>query len=113
MKGDSLYSIRSLAIVSSPRATFLAGNTLVALTYLFTIALKYKDAVQFFPSLKALFLFYGHILLLALFIANSFFVNLESHRSVKKFYMRFWWFFFAEYVLYLVAYVSEDAIRNL
>jgi homogentisate phytyltransferase/homogentisate geranylgeranyltransferase len=112
-KGDSVFNIRSLVIISSPRITFFAGNILLVLTYLFTISLKFSDADNYFASLKSLALFYGHILLLALFIINSLFVNLESHRSVKKFYMRFWWFFFAEYVLYLTAYIADGVMRNL
>ena len=107
IEGDAIYKIKTLAIVYSPRFVFIAGNILIILTYLITIFLKYSDAINTSaPSFQAMVLFYGHILLLVLFILNSFTVNLKNDTSVKKFYKRFWWFFFAEYLLYLIAYLG-------
>jgi homogentisate phytyltransferase/homogentisate geranylgeranyltransferase len=42
---------------------------------------------------------------LSLFIANAFSIKLNKHQSIKKFYKRFWWFFFAEYLLYMIVYL--------
>jgi homogentisate phytyltransferase/homogentisate geranylgeranyltransferase len=106
VKGDSAYQIKTLAILYSPKPVFIAGTVLITLSYLLTIFLKYPLVVN---SGSALFqdqvLFYGNIILLLLFTANSLTVNLAEHSSVKKFYKRFWWFFFAEYLVYLIAYL--------
>ncbi|HET6992762.1 MAG TPA: homogentisate phytyltransferase [Bacteroidia bacterium] len=108
VEGDAKYNIRTLAILYSPKAALLAGNLLLAAAYLFTICMK---SVDFFalktPSFETITLLYGHIALFSLFIINAFSVTLEKHQSVKKFYRRFWWFFFAEYALYMVAYIIK------
>ncbi len=106
MEGDSEYKIKTLAIVYSPKSVFITGTILLALTYFITILLKYQDVINSTnPSFQTLVLYYGNIFLLVLFVLNSFTINLASHLSIKKFYKRFWWFFFAEYMLYLVAYL--------
>ena len=108
MEGDSTYSIKTLAIVYSPRSTFIIGSLLIVLIYLLTIFLKYLDFINsVIPSFQIIVLLYGHIFLLTLFIINSFTIDLRNQTSVKKFYKRFWWFFFAEYLLYLTAYAVE------
>lgn len=106
IKGDSKYRIKTLAIVYSPKSTFIIGNIFIILMYLLTIFLKYLDFINSeIPSFQTAVLLYGHILLLGLFILNSFTVNLAQYQSIKKFYKRFWVFFFAEYVLYLIVYI--------
>lgn len=106
MKGDSIYRIKTLAIIYSPKSVFIIGTFLIILTYLLTIFLKYLDVINSpTPSFQAIVLCYGNIFLLTLFVINSFTINLAKHQSVKKFYRRFWWFFFAEYMLYLIAYM--------
>jgi len=105
VKGDAEYNIKTLAVLYSPKVAMIAGNILVSLAYLFTIRMKYLDFLsQKIPSFETKVLLYGHIILFVLFLANAFSIRLNDHQSVKKFYARFWWFFFLEYVLYLVAY---------
>jgi homogentisate phytyltransferase/homogentisate geranylgeranyltransferase len=103
MEGDSKYSIKTLTLVYSAKKTFITGNVLVGLTYLVTIYVKYVSFINQY-SLQSSILLYGHLLLLILFLLNSFIIDLQDQLSVKKFYKRFWWFFFAEYLLYLAAY---------
>jgi 4-hydroxybenzoate polyprenyltransferase len=105
MKGDSLYRIKSLVLVYSPRSTFILGNSLVACLYLLTILLKYLDCRSGVLPVSCYILFYGHILLLLLFVVNALSIKLADQTAVRKFYKRFWYFFFAEYLLYLLAYV--------
>jgi homogentisate phytyltransferase/homogentisate geranylgeranyltransferase len=106
MKGDARHGIKTLAIVHSPRATLIAGNILLGAAYLFTIYLKYNEYhFSGIASGETKTLFYGHIILLVLFILNSFSIRFESSTSVQRFYKRFWWFFFAEYIIYLLAYI--------
>lgn len=105
VEGDAKYNIKTFAILYSPKVALISGHVLVGLAYMFTIFLKfvaYSNAAV--PSFETKVLLYGHILLVVLFIANSFSIRLAEHRSVQKFYKRFWLFFFAEYLVYLIAY---------
>ncbi len=105
IEGDLTFNIRTLAIVYSTKSVLIAGNVLVSLAYLFTIYMKfieYKNALNIGVELYTLF--YGHIVLLFLFILNAISIDLNKRDSIQKFYKRFWWFFFAEYLLYLIAY---------
>lgn len=105
IEGDRKFNIRTLAIVYSTKSALIIGNVLVSLAYLFTIYMKY---IEFHNSIivsnELYVLLYGHLILLALFIINALSINLNQHSSIQKFYKRFWWFFFAEYLLYLIAY---------
>lgn len=103
--GDAKYNIQSFPILYSPKTTLILGHLLVGSAYLFTIYVKYIDFLHSeIPSSQTKVLLYGHIFLIILFILNAFFLKINQHLSLKNFYKRFWWFFFAEYVLYLVAY---------
>ncbi len=106
IEGDLTFNIRTLAIVYSTKSVLIAGNVLVSLAYVFTLYLKYiefKNAVTI--SLEWHTLFYGHLVLLVLFIVNAISIDINERDSIQKFYKRFWWFFFAEYLLYLIAYI--------
>jgi homogentisate phytyltransferase/homogentisate geranylgeranyltransferase len=108
VEGDSKYNIKTLAILYSPKFALIAGHLLVGCAYLFTIYLKYVELVASkIPSFETEMLFYGHVVLFVLFIVNAFSIQLSKHESVKKFYKRFWWFFFAEYLLYFLAYIVK------
>jgi homogentisate phytyltransferase/homogentisate geranylgeranyltransferase len=105
VEGDSKYNIRTLAILYSSKVALIAGHILVGSAYLFTIYLKSIDIKSSEnPALETQILFYGHLVLFALFILNAFSIQLQKHESVKQFYKRFWLFFFAEYLLYFAAY---------
>lgn len=105
IEGDKKFNIRTLAIVYSTKSALIAGNLLVSFAYLFTIYMKvmeYRNSLEISRELNVLL--YGHVLLLILFIVNAISIDLNKHPSIQKFYKRFWWFFFAEYLLYLIAY---------
>ena len=109
MKGDAEFKIKTFALAYSPKVTLIVGNLLVGLAYLFTIYMKYMDfSISETPSFRTEVLLYGHFILFALFIINAFSINLVDLQSIKNFYKRFWGFFFAEYMLYLVAYVATS-----
>ncbi|MBK6355193.1 MAG: homogentisate phytyltransferase [Saprospiraceae bacterium] len=108
VEGDAQYNIKSFAILYSPRFVLITGNLLVAMAYIFTIAVKYAELfLSNVQNFETKVLFYGHILLLILFVYNAVTIKLSQHSSIKKFYKRFWWFFFAEYALYLLAYATN------
>lgn len=106
IEGDSKYNIKTFAIQYSPKTALIAGHLVVGLAYLFTISLKAGD---FFtaqsPSVETVILLSGHCILFVLFILNAFTIRLGDQRSTQNFYKRFWWFFFAEYAVYLLAYL--------
>ncbi|HCS19285.1 MAG TPA: homogentisate phytyltransferase [Bacteroidetes bacterium] len=108
MEGDAKYQIKTLAIQYSPRAALITGNLVVAAAYLFTLYMKWDD---FFnaetPTYETRVLFIGHLVLFGCFILNALSIRPGELQSIKKFYKRFWWFFFAEYAVYLLAYAVE------
>jgi homogentisate phytyltransferase / homogentisate geranylgeranyltransferase len=106
VRGDKEHNIKSFAILYSSKTAFLAGNILVSSAYLFSICMKLFDLTeQDAPSFQTKTLLWGHVLLLLLFLSNAFSMRLYSKKSIVRFYKRFWWFFFAEYLLYLIAYL--------
>lgn len=107
--GDAKYHIKTFAIVCSPRFVLISGSLVVGMAYVLTICLKALDYFRSaIPSFETSVLLFGHILLFGLFLLNVFFIRLDSYLSIKKFYTRFWWFFFAEYALYLLAYAGIE-----
>ncbi len=95
IEGDKKYNIKTLAIQFSAKHVLILGNILVGLAYIFTIYTSSANRV----------LYYGHFILMGLFILNAFTIKLSLQDSVRKYYKRFWWFFFAEYLLYFIAYL--------
>lgn len=106
IEGDAKYHIQTLAIRYSPKTALLWGHILVGLAYVFTIYMQYVQyKLSAMPSFTTKTLLLGHLVLLVLFLINASFIHLKQHQSIKKFYKRFWWFFFAEYLVYLLAYI--------
>jgi homogentisate phytyltransferase/homogentisate geranylgeranyltransferase len=105
MKGDREYNIKTLAIAYSAKTAFKIGNLVVILAYLLAICFECYFTNLSNLSAKNFILILGHIVLLFLFVLNSFLIDLNETKSSAKFYKRFWFFFFAEYLLYLIAYL--------
>lgn len=91
IEGDAQFKINTLAIQYSPKHALIIGNIIVSLAYLYSIIFSNNNS----------FLLFGHVVLWCLFILNSFSIQLNINDSIRKYYKRFWWFFFAEYLLYL------------
>jgi homogentisate phytyltransferase / homogentisate geranylgeranyltransferase len=109
IQGDAKYKIKTFAILYTPKFALITGNLLVGFAYLFTIYLKGTEyLLSETPFFETQVLLFGHIILFGLFMINAFSIRLSEHQSIKKFYTRFWWFFFAEYVLYLLAYAGKE-----
>lgn len=105
--GDARYKIKTLAILYSQKFALIAGNIIVLSAYLYSIYIFFWFNLinSVYPLPGTEILFYGHVVLGSLFLLNSLTIKINDQNSVKKFYKRFWLFFFAEYLLYLVAYV--------
>ena len=105
IEGDLKYKIQTFAILYSPKFVLRTGNILVGIAYLITIYVKWVDySHSVTPSNETSILLFGHIIILGFFMLNAISVSLREHESIKKFYRRFWYFFFAEYALYFCAY---------
>lgn len=94
-EGDEKFNVKTLAVLYSKRNALLGGTILVSAAYLFVIGWSFLYAVQ-----NKAFLLATHGFLFTLFLLNFFFVKLADKDSIKRFYLRFWVFFFAEYILF-------------
>ena len=105
-EGDAKYKIKTLAILYSQKTALIAGTSLVGVAFGMLI---YYYTVSYFiseqPSFSTNLLLFGNCILLSLFIVNTAMIRLKKHNSIKQFYKRFWLFFFAEYALYLIAFI--------
>lgn len=105
IEGDAKYNIKTFPITYSPKTALIAGSILVIAAYLLTIYVKMVFFINSdIPTFETKALLFGHIVLFALFIANAFSVRIGKRNSVASFYKRIWLFFFAEYLVYVVAY---------
>jgi homogentisate phytyltransferase/homogentisate geranylgeranyltransferase len=108
VKGDSAFKIKTLAIVWTPKLVLRLGVFSVGFAYVSSILmfmiLCYFD-YYFNTNHKEWVLLWGHLVLFVLFIINAFQIKLKDVDSIRRFYKRFWLFFFAEYLLFLFAYV--------
>lgn len=105
IEGDKEYNIKTLAITYSVNNTFKIGNMVVVIAYL--LAIFFECYLANFSELTAkdLILIVGHVFIAILFVINSYSINLNEKKSTVNFYKRFWFFFFAEYLLYFFAFL--------
>ena len=96
-EGDDQFHIKTLAVLYSKRNALLGGTLLVCAAYIYVLAWAYFGAEK-----DKLFLLITHGILFGLFLVNYFSVRLADKDSIKNFYLRFWVFFFAEYILFAV-----------
>lgn len=96
-EGDKKYQIKTLAVLYSRRLAFWCGGVITGLAYLYVLYWSFNNTAANLRFLKI-----THLVLLLLFLINLFTVKLQQPLSVKKFYLRFWVFFFAEYIVFSV-----------
>lgn len=95
--GDNQYHIKTLAVLYSKATALYGGFALVVAAYIFMLVWSFTTT-----QYNTRFLGIAHIALLVLFFLNLFFLKLKSQISIKKFYLRFWGFFFVEYLVFTV-----------
>lgn len=98
--GDRAFNIKTLAISLSPKAAFRYGVAVVAISYIGLLLL----AAFLHLQISQLFFFSAHALMLMLFLAGAANVRLNQPEKLKTFYLAFWGFFFAEYIIYGLSY---------
>jgi len=96
-EGDDRFHIKTLALLYSKRNALLGGTALVSAAYVYVLLWSFYRAEK-----QPGFLLTSHAVLFAGFLLNFFSVKLKDKESVRHFYLRFWIFFFAEYILFAV-----------
>ncbi len=96
-RGDAEAGISSLAINAGIGKTYRAGIYAVAAGYVIG---AFAPLLYTFTLVNGPLLCVGHAVLGLAFLSVSGRVEIESHESIRKFYMAFWIFFFAEYLLF-------------
>ena len=93
--GDDQFHIKTLALIYSKRNALRGGTLLVCAAYIYVLWWSY-----YFAEKNAKYLLLTHGILFALFSVNYIAVKLSDKISIKNFYLRFWVFFFAEYIVF-------------
>jgi homogentisate phytyltransferase / homogentisate geranylgeranyltransferase len=91
-EGDAQFQFKTLAVLYNPKLALTLGSLVVAIAYLYCIGWAWVNAQTF--------LIVAHGVLFLLFILNLLTIQLQNHQTIKTFYMRFWIFFFAEYIVF-------------
>ncbi len=91
-EGDAVFKFKTFPLLYNKNLALRIGGAFVIIAYLVIIGWAFTAGNNF--------LLYTHIVLLVLFMINLFSVNLTDHASVKRFYLRFWIFFFAAYIVF-------------
>ena len=96
MEGDRRFQIRTLSLQLGARNVFRIGNLLLALLYLFNIAVS---CLGHLPLNKWLFAPAHALMLLCLWAAASR-LRLDEPASIRRYYLFVWILFFAEYAVF-------------
>ncbi len=97
-EGDKKFKFRTLALAYSPKVALYGGIALVGGAYFTTIiwSLRLEN-----PMISTM-----HAMALSAFLANVWFVDLNRPKTITRFYMLFWVFFFLEYIFFGINAVS-------
>lgn len=96
-EGDNHFRVKTLAVLYSRKLALRGGMLLVTAAYMYVIIWSWLYAAE-----QKMFLVFAHALLLCLFLLNYLFIRLNEKPSIRRFYIRFWMFFFAEYTVFAV-----------
>ena len=96
-EGDDRFHIKTLAVLYSKHNALLGGTMLVCAAYVYVLLWSYFNAGN-----DTNYLLLTHGILFALFLLNYFSVKINDKLSIKNFYLRFWVFFFAEYIVFAI-----------
>ena len=96
-EGDEKFHVRTLAVLYSKKNALTGGTLMVGIAYVAVLLWSFFYAIK-----NPWYLIITHGVLFIFFLLNYFSVQLKDKVSIKKFYLRFWVFFFAEYILFAV-----------
>lgn len=96
-KGDQQFKVKTLAVLYSRKLALRGGVLLVSAGYLYVIIWS-----LFFHPGNAVVLAAGHTVLFMFYLLNYFSARLDEPKAIRSFYLRFWVFFFAEYMVFAI-----------
>lgn len=99
-QGDAAHQIHTLALKTSPATALQWGRIMVVLAFLLLMLMTAWQQLR----VNLPFVVASQSILLVLFVRSSYQVQLAQQASIQKFYMRFWGFFFAAYILIPLGY---------
>jgi homogentisate phytyltransferase / homogentisate geranylgeranyltransferase len=97
IEGDSKFKFKTLALAYSPKVALYGGIILVGTAYCMTIIWSLRLGNPMISTM--------HAVSLSAFLINVWFVDLKSPKTITRFYMIFWVFFFLEYIFFGMASV--------
>lgn len=98
--GDKVFNIKTLALRFSPLAAFRYGVAVVAVSYIGLLFLSVIIGIHVHQK----FFYVVHAFLFLAFLLGASSVKLGNTGKLKRSYLVFWVFFFAEYIVYAWAY---------
>ncbi|MEZ4804674.1 MAG: homogentisate phytyltransferase [Bacteroidia bacterium] len=101
VKGDKLFKLKSLPILYSSKTVLNIGFGLVSSAYICCIVYFGTQLERNFSRYDILF--YGHIIVFFTFLTYFIKSNKSDEKSLRRFYKTYWMFFFAEYIVFLLA----------
>lgn len=90
--GDAKFKFKTLALAYSPKVALYGGVIIVGMAYLITIFWAWMLDDHMIAIL--------HSVAFLLFLLNVWFVDLTLPKTITRFYMIFWLFFFMEYIFF-------------
>jgi homogentisate phytyltransferase / homogentisate geranylgeranyltransferase len=96
-EGDKKHNVKTLALLYSKKNALWGGTAITLAAYVYVLFWSFTSNYKNLGIIRV-----SHMALLLLFLLNFLSVNLNEAASVKKFYLRFWVFFFAEYIIFSV-----------
>jgi homogentisate phytyltransferase/homogentisate geranylgeranyltransferase len=104
VKGDKIFKLKSLPILYSSKTVLNIGYGFVSVAYI-TCIVYFGTQLDLHVSRYAI-LFYGHIILLLAFTVYFLKSNKNDKKSLRRFYKTYWLFFFAEYLVFMFAFIN-------
>lgn len=94
VKGDKQYGVQTLAATYNKKLAFILGNGIIILSYVVILSL-------FATTYYSIFLLVAHALSLIAYVIYFYISKIKTQEDIYRFYMRFWVFFFLEYLLFI------------
>ncbi len=95
VEGDQQHQVKTLAVLYSINTAYWTGGLIVLLAYAYGIWFSYTE-------IDSPWLLITHVVLGLAFVVHLIRSDMSTREGIYRFYMVFWVFFFAEYLVYIV-----------
>lgn len=99
-EGDAAFGVETLTVKRGKRAMLLSGTAVLGVALAVTVALSYSSGLY---GGAASLLTWTHVAILGIFASRVYQVDLDSAKSIRRFYLNLWGLFFIEYIVFAVA----------